>query len=533
MVKKGGKVSISGGSIQKSGDTTNDGQSNFYGLNAAVTSDGGKITISGTTITTDGDGANAVFSTGESSEISVKNISISTKKNSSRGLDATYGGKITAQNVSVTTEGEHCAAFATDRGEGTVSVTGGTVETRGKGSPVIYSTGNISVTNVTGIAKSSEIACIEGKNEITITKSTLTGGSGLSGETECAIMLYQSMSGDANVGTAVFSSRDSRLTNTARGPFFYVTNTKARVNLDSTEIRNPGGILAQISGNNSERGWGRAGANGGTLELNATNQSIEGYIVVDSISSLSLSLGKKSSFRGALNASDGGTVDVTLDKSASFELTGDAYVRIFRDGDTSFGNVKTNGHTIFYDTNRAENSSLGGRTITLPDGGKFVPVTYETKTAAQDSGSKTGTEHGAKVGGAPGGRGDMTTISGMLSVSPTKSGVFVLTDSDGKTTEVRVMDAPGGGKHMGKQGGMPPEPPSGGFHGGNGGKGSSSSAGGFMGGNPPAPPSGGKGGQMQKPISSEELKKFVGTRVKLSGFSENDGSFVVLSAKAL
>ncbi|MBQ3670817.1 MAG: hypothetical protein II921_05005, partial [Treponema sp.] len=37
LVKKGGKVSISGGSIKKSGDTTNDGQSNFYGLNAAVT----------------------------------------------------------------------------------------------------------------------------------------------------------------------------------------------------------------------------------------------------------------------------------------------------------------------------------------------------------------------------------------------------------------------------------------------------------------------------------------------------------------
>ena len=109
-VGKGASASVVGGSVVKKGDSSNDGQSNFYGLNAAVLSDNGKVTVRNLEITTDGDGANAVFSTGSSSVVSVKNVKIRTKQNSSRGLDSTYGGRIEASGVEIVTEGEHCAA---------------------------------------------------------------------------------------------------------------------------------------------------------------------------------------------------------------------------------------------------------------------------------------------------------------------------------------------------------------------------------------------------------------------------------------
>ncbi|MFA6938285.1 MAG: hypothetical protein WCQ67_08645, partial [Treponema sp.] len=160
LIKDNAKAKILNSIFNKAkGNVTNGGQSNFYGLNAVVVAQNGStLTLKDVTITSNAEGANAVFSTGEGSSITIKNIKIHTTKNSSRGLDSTYGGVILASNVDITTEGEHCAAFATDRGEGTVTVNGGSANTSGEGSPVIYSTGNISVKNLSGKATGSELA---------------------------------------------------------------------------------------------------------------------------------------------------------------------------------------------------------------------------------------------------------------------------------------------------------------------------------------------------------------------------------------
>jgi len=110
-------------------------------------------TINNTTISTNAKGSNAVFSTGTNSKIYISNSTITTTwTGSSRGLDATYGGYIEADNVNITTQGGSCATLATDRGEGTVIVQNSKLETNGRGSPVIYSTGDISITNTQGTA---------------------------------------------------------------------------------------------------------------------------------------------------------------------------------------------------------------------------------------------------------------------------------------------------------------------------------------------------------------------------------------------
>ena len=53
--------------------------------------------------------------------------------------------------------------LATDRGEGTITVEAAKLTTSGAGSPVIYSTGNITANNVNGVANNSEIGVVEGK----------------------------------------------------------------------------------------------------------------------------------------------------------------------------------------------------------------------------------------------------------------------------------------------------------------------------------------------------------------------------------
>jgi len=209
-----------------------DAEKQFNGI-IKVTS--GTKTIENQTIESDEDGMNAIFASGNKTVVNVSNVKINTKQNGSRGLYAVFGGTINASDVEISTQGEHCAAFATDMGEGTVSVENAKAETFGRGSPVIYSTGKISVKNLSGSAKNSEIAVIEGKNSLSIENSVLSGGAGLDGEVSTGIMVYQSMSGDAGIGTAVLSLRNSSLTNTAAGPFIYCTNTSGIINLSKTK----------------------------------------------------------------------------------------------------------------------------------------------------------------------------------------------------------------------------------------------------------------------------------------------------------
>ena len=147
------------------------------------------VIISDTKITTTGDGAGGIMTAG--------------------------GGITKASNLDITTSGRSSAAIRSDRGGGVVTVDGGTYITNGLGSPAIYSTADITVSNATLTSNLSEGVCIEGKNSITLNNSDLTANN-----TKCngnasfydTIMIYQSMSGDADSGTSSFTMNGGSLT---------------------------------------------------------------------------------------------------------------------------------------------------------------------------------------------------------------------------------------------------------------------------------------------------------------------------------
>ena len=368
LVKNSGSLTLSNGILTKSGDTTDNDESNFYAVNAIFAAVGGSTaTITDTTLTSSSEGSNAIFASGEGSTITAENINIHTTGNSSRGLDATYGGTVIATNVTITTEGDHCAPLATDRGEGTITVDTGTVSAAGDGSPCIYSTGNITASNLTGTATDSQCAVVEGKNTITLTDCDLTGA-GKNG-----VMLYQSTSGDAAEGTCIFTSTNSKLTTTSTGEMFYITNTDAEIDLTNTELSFSSGILLNASGNNTNN-WGTEGSNGGNVLLKGTNQILTGDITCDSISTAQLNLTEKTAFTGAIDTANTGDVSITLDSSSSWKVTADSYLTAFTDSDSSLSNIISNGHTIYYDNTNSANSWLNGETITLSDGGSLTPM---------------------------------------------------------------------------------------------------------------------------------------------------------------
>ena len=354
LVTNGGSATITGTVNKKSGDSSNTENSEFYGVNAGVLVQADSTaTIENADISTSAKGANAVFSTGENSKIYVKNTTITTTgESSARGLDATYGGYIEADNVTITTQGGSCAALATDRGEGTVIANNSKLTTNGAGSPVIYSTGDISIDSTEGTANGAQMVVIEGKNSATVTNSTLTAsGVGNRGDVDQAgVMIYQSMSGDASEGTGTFTAKNSSLSvdksssvyKTA--PMFFITNTDAVINLTNTKLSFGSGTLISAMGTDE---WGNSGSNGGNVTLNATSQTLEGNIEVDSISTATINL-TKSSYTGTING-DNSAKEITLklDKDSTITLTGDSYVTSLDNADSTNSNIDFNGYTLY------------------------------------------------------------------------------------------------------------------------------------------------------------------------------------------
>ena len=156
---KGGKLVIKNSTLKKSGSDTNGDNCNFYGVNSILlaANSGSKAYVAGSTLKATSTGSNGIFAT-DSAKVYANNDKITTTGDNSRGLDATYGGTIIANKMTINTSGDHCAALATDRGGGNISVTNSKLTTAGSGSPLLYSTGNIQVDNVTGTASGSQIA---------------------------------------------------------------------------------------------------------------------------------------------------------------------------------------------------------------------------------------------------------------------------------------------------------------------------------------------------------------------------------------
>ena len=351
-------ANLSGITVTKTGDSDGGDNTSFYGTNSAIIAKGGaNLTIKNANIATDATGANGAFSYGGSATtnnsssdgttINISDSTITTSKDNSGGIMTTGGGIMNAENLTITTAGTSSATIRSDRGGGIVTVNKGTYKTTGKGSPAIYSTADITVKNATLIATTSEGAIIEGKNSITLENTTLTDtNNSLNGQstTYKNIFLYQSMSGDAATGKAVFTAKNSTIT-TNKGDTLYVTNTTAEINLENNTIVNNDstGNFLRIQ----KDSWGNSGSNGGTVILNMANQKATGNIVVDSISKLTMNLASGSSFSGAINSDNAGEIELTLDSSSSITLTGDTYIKSLTNADTTNSNIHTNGYKLY------------------------------------------------------------------------------------------------------------------------------------------------------------------------------------------
>lgn len=336
LISNGAEVTFSNDAISRtSSDSQGGDNSSFYGVGAAVLATDGTAYVKGSTVTTDSKGGAGLFAYGDGI-VYAADTDITTQQDTSGGIHAAGGGKLYAWDLNVETNGESSAAIRSDRGGGTMVVDGGTYTSNGVGSPAVYCTADIAVNNAELTANGSEAVCIEGLNSLRLYNSNLTGNMSDDdqNDTTWTVILYQSMSGDSEVGNSTFQMDGGTITS-KNGGLFYTTNTECTIALKDVDItyNDDSEFFLQCTGNNNQRGWGQSGANGSDCNFTADSQDMKGNVIWDSISDLDFYMTNGSTLEGAFvndesNAGNGGDgyCNVVIDKDSTWTVTGDSTI---------------------------------------------------------------------------------------------------------------------------------------------------------------------------------------------------------------
>lgn len=336
LVSNGAEVTFNNDAISRtSSDSQGGDNSSFYGVGAAVLATDGTAYVKDSTVTTDSKGGAGLFAYGDGT-VYAADTDITTQQDTSGGIHAAGGGTLYAWELSVETNGESSAAIRSDRGGGTMVVDGGTYTSNGVGSPAVYCTADIAVNNAELTANGSEAVCIEGLNSLRLYNSNLTGNMSDDdqNDTTWTVILYQSMSGDSEVGNSTFQM-DSGTITSKNGGLFYTTNTECTIALKDVDItyNDDSEFFLQCTGNNNQRGWGQSGANGSDCNFTADSQDMKGNVIWDSISDLDFYMTNGSTLEGAFvndetyagNGGDG-YCNVVIDKDSTWTVTGDSTI---------------------------------------------------------------------------------------------------------------------------------------------------------------------------------------------------------------
>ena len=352
LVEAGGTLTLTDVTLRTSGSSKSSDESSFYGLDSGLlVYKSGTVSIVGGSYTTTGLGANAVFAYGGSSSITMSGAAVKASGAYSHGLMASGGGKITANSTTVATQGHNSAALATDRGGGTIAFIGGSLSTTGTDAPLIYSTGSITATSTTGTAGTAEAVVVEGSNSVTLVNSKLSGRKN-------GVLLYQSFSGDAQVGMSQFTMTGGSLTSTA-GDAFLVKNTRATV------LIRGGARISEASGKLIDA------TNAGIVTFTAQGETLTGDVVTDSTSSATLLLEDGTTLTGKIDKAA-----LALDSTSKWTVTANSTVSTLTGAVVSGSevtNVVGNGHDVYYSKSESANGYLGGKTYPLAGGGELIP----------------------------------------------------------------------------------------------------------------------------------------------------------------
>lgn len=339
------EVTIKNSEFLKSGDSSNLGESDKAGLNAAIKATQlSKIIIEDSKVTTEGKGATGIAAVGTRAILNLTNVDVITKADRSKGILATKKGQIVADNINIETTGYKSSAIATDMGGGNIEVKNSNILTDNIDSAGIYATGNVKAENTVFTTKQAESICIDGSGTVDLINVVCNAFK------KRGAMLYYT-------GPTDRSSPEGRLNitngemNVEDGPVFYVMNSSGVINLDNVKITNKSGkfLLASVDrfAELGQEGQ-KVESKGGSATINAKNQEINGDFEIDEQSTLELNLSENSNLVGSINKENTAKqVNVVLREGCTWTLTADSYVTSLDVIDETT-QINLNGYQIYY-----------------------------------------------------------------------------------------------------------------------------------------------------------------------------------------
>lgn len=396
LISSGASVTLDNDTITRTSDSSTGGDnSSFYGVGAAVLATDGTAYVKDGSVTTDAAGGAGLFAYGDGT-VYASGTTVKTTQDTSGGVHVVGGGTLYGWNLDVETNGESSAAIRSDRGGGTMVIDGGNYVSNGVGSPAIYSTADIAVSNASLTANGSEAVCIEGLNSIHLYDCDLTGNmSDLDqNDNTWTVILYQSMSGDSEVGNSTFQMDGGSLTS-ENGGVFYTTNTESTITLSNVDINynDDNEFFLQCTGNTNQRGWGQSGANGADCHFTGISQDMQGNVIWDSISDLDFYLTEGSSLTGAVvddetYAGEGGDgyCNVYVSSDSTWTVTGDSTVSSLENEGTI---VDSEGKTVTIQGTDGTVYVQGDSEYTITTGSYSDSVDLSGATSIQDQSAYT------------------------------------------------------------------------------------------------------------------------------------------------
>ena len=391
LISSGANVTLDNDTITRtSADSQGGDNSSFYGVGAAVLATDGTAYVKDGSVTTDAAGGAGLFAYDDGT-VYASGTTVKTTQDTSGGVHVASGGTLYGWDLDVETNGESSAAIRSDRGGGTMVIDGGNYVSNGVGSPAIYSTADIAVSNASLTANGSEAVCIEGLNSIHLYDCDLTGNmSDLDqNDNTWTVILYQSMSGDSEVGNSTFQMDGGSLTS-ENGGVFYTTNTESTITLNNVDINynDENEFFLQCTGNTNQRGWGQSGANGADCHFTGISQDMQGNVIWDSISDLDFYLTDGSSLTGAVvddesYAGEGGEgyCNVYVSADSTWTVTGDSTVSSLENEGTI---VDSNGKTVTIQGTDGTVYVQGDSEYTITTGSYSDTADMSGATAIQD-----------------------------------------------------------------------------------------------------------------------------------------------------
>ena len=197
-----------------------------------------------------------------------------------------------------------------------------------------------------GFAEGAQIAVIKGTNTFQIDGSLklrlkCSASPSIGEIDQCGFMIYQSTLEDSN-GKVTFKCQDAHMEIVDTSPYyqtapmFFVTNTNSYIELERNQFSFGSKIFLSVKGTDI---WGEKGKNGGNVILYLKSQSIEGDLIVDDISDLTIHL-VYSSIIGTINpGKKAKKLIIHIDDKSNITLTGNSYY-------TEFINAKSDGSNL-------------------------------------------------------------------------------------------------------------------------------------------------------------------------------------------